>query len=168
MIRNADDIVDSLRIYVIRLKEKPRTIRAAITAKYALVCMCLWITCWLSNVGCCHQKKLQTELNRTKQSKTRELMIKTHELNAKQRCEYAESNGKKWYNGLYGMIFASIAAADSFTHFLQKEPPTMRLMCIKSIICVSLHVFIHLNIRCTRCITRKMTQHYRLIYGSTW
>lgn len=41
------------------------------------------------------KKKLQTELNRTKQSKTRELMIKTHELNAKQRCEYAESNGKK-------------------------------------------------------------------------
>lgn len=41
MIRNADDIVDSLRIYVIRLKEKPRTIRAAITAKYALVCVCI-------------------------------------------------------------------------------------------------------------------------------
>lgn len=85
----------------------------------------------------------------TKQSKTRELMIKTHELNAKQRCEYVESNGKKWYNGLYGMI-----AFVSSTHFsLQKEPSTMWLMYI---VRISMHVFMHLNIWFARWITQQM------------
>lgn len=78
MIRNADDIVDSLRIYVMPIERKTQTNRVAITS-WIRMCMCLCITCRLSNVGCSRRKKN----SQTKQSKTRELMIKTHELNAK-------------------------------------------------------------------------------------
>lgn len=143
MIRNADDIVDSLRIYVIRLNEKPR-----ITAEYACVCVCgLRVDCRMSDAAA------QKNQIRTKQSKTRELMIKTH-------VNWMLNSGVNMLNPMEKVIQWALwndtrchRCCFIHTFFVQKEPSTMRLMCITCIICVSLHVFMHLNISDSRDVS---------------